>query len=367
MNDFPYMSLNTRYIRYRKSHYSLSNIAIDIPKGATIGIVGESGSGKSTLGKIFSAAINSDDVQTYGVSEYDCELFIDEPELKGINIIDASNRQINAYRKHVQYIFQNHRAALNMNDTVYSSLYESYRSGNYEKSLKHFHELIRESLQKIGLIPHSKNLHSVTENKTAICEEFPFLKHRVKQLSGGQMKRISILKTFLFHPDVIVADEPLTGLDASKKGMVLELLRSEKQKRIETGDPLTTIIISHDVGMIKNNCDIIYVMFGSIRRGYGEIFEVVQNKSSLSDITPFASHPYTAELLEASEYFKDDSIVAKTLFTSKEKLPKDQKVCLYFSRCGSLADGARHECLKPQELRNSKIYSANKISCHKCT
>jgi ABC-type glutathione transport system ATPase component len=367
MNDLPYISLNTRVIRYRKSRYSLSNITIDIPKGATIGIVGESGSGKSTLGKIFSAAINSDDVQSYGVSEYDCHLFIDEPELEGINIIDASNRHINVYRKHVQYIFQNHRAALNMNDTVYSSLYESYRSGNYEKSVKHFHDLIRESLEKIGLIPHSKNLLWGTESKTAICEEFPFLKQRVKQLSGGQMKRISILKSLLFHPNVIIADEPLTGLDASKKGMVLELLRSEKQKRIDTGDPLTTIIISHDVGMINNNCDIIYVMFGSIRRGYGEIVEVVQNKSSLSDITPYSSHPYTAELLEASEYFKNDSIIAKTLFSSKEKLPIDQRGCLYFSRCGSIGDSAYDKCLKPQELRNSKMYPPNKISCHKCT
>lgn len=366
MSASTYLTLDANYVRYRKSRYSLSNIKFRIRKGSTIGIVGESGSGKSTIGKILAAAMNADEVQSYGISDFDCELFIDEPELTDKNILIAANKEINTYRKHVQYIFQNHRAALNMNDTVYSSLLDSFRSGNNSKDVKGFNLLVHENLSKIGLIANRSEGHKVAVDKKELIEEYPFLDKRIRQLSGGQMKRISILKCLLFSPDVIIADEPLTGLDASKKGMVLELLNGEKHRRSMTPNPLTTIIISHDIGMIKKNCDMIYVMFGSIRRRFGMVIETIQDKRSLENCAEIGCHPYTAELLEASEYFRDDSILAKENSISVKLREDERLACLYYSRCGSLDDTSHNQCLKAQVLTPSHLFPNNEIACHKC-
>mgnify|MGYP003963842013 FL=1 len=361
----PYIDLSIGHLQYLKSSYSLSDVRIKIMEGSTTGIVGESGSGKSTIGKCLSAALNADEVQFYGISSNEVKLEINDPKLFGLNMIEASHSHINQYRKRGQYIYQNHRAAINMNDTVYGTLIESMRAGNRKLDPNKFHEISLSLLDLVGII--SLNIGDDYENmkKSDVVSKYPILKHKIKQLSGGQMKRILILKVILFYPEVVIADEPLTGLDASKKGIILRLLANERQEREDKGRHLTTVMISHDVGMINKNCDNIYVMYGNSSLKCGQIIEEIYNKSSLSDNRPFSVHPYTNELISASKYFFDElpssNISAQSIHVSDCALG-----CIY-DRCPHRDTSKESNCNKEQHLKPNKYYPANLVACHKCS
>jgi ABC-type dipeptide/oligopeptide/nickel transport system ATPase component len=361
----PYINLSIDHLQYQKSSYSLTDVKIKIMRGSTTGIVGESGSGKSTIGKCLSAAMNADEVQFYGISSNDVKLFINDPELMGSNMIEASRSQLNQYRKRVQYIYQNHRAAINMNDTVYGTLIESMRAGNRRLDTRKFHGLALSLLALVGILSLDNGDDHKNMHKLDVFSNYPILRHKIKQLSGGQMKRILILKVILFYPEVIIADEPLTGLDASKKGIILRLLNNEQQEREEKGKHLTTVMISHDVGMIRKNCENIYVMYGNSARKYGQIIEEIYNKSSLSDTTTFSVHPYTKELIAASKYFIDEESPHYNL-AHPEEVGNSDKGCIY-DRCPYRDSSEGSDCNQEQHLKPNKYFPANLVACHKCS
>ncbi len=361
----PYIELHIKNLTYLNSGYALEDVTINVFLGKSTGIVGESGSGKSTLGKCLSGAMNADEVQFYGIHPNDVQLFIDEQYFEGRNIIEESQKHLSRYRKRVQYIYQNHRAALNMNDTVYGTLLESMRSGNQKLNLINFRQRLLFWLSMLGLI--SSDGEKLQENGNALefFKKYPFLRHRIKQLSGGQMKRISILKAIFFQSEVLIADEPLTGLDASKKGIVLQLLDTEREKRKKEGKQLTTVMISHDVGMIRRTCDHIYVMYGNLNRDYGKVVEEINNKSAMADSRPFSIHPYTGELLGASTYFISEKLpqtISPSMLTQEQR----DSGCIY-DRCPYRDISLNSGCLEEQRLKPSKYYPENMVACYKCT
>ena len=360
-----YINLSIDHLEYQKSSYSLTDINIKIAKGKNTGIVGESGSGKSTIGKCLSAAMNADEIQFYGLSTNDVKLYIADPQLINCNMIEASHSQFTQYRKRVQYIYQNHRAAINMNDTVYGTLLESMKAGNRRDDSRPFNGLVLSLLSLVGLIYLENGDDDSNIAKLEVISKYPLLRHKIKQLSGGQMKRILILKVILFYPEVIIADEPLTGLDASKKGIILRLLENEKEEREQKGKHLTTVMISHDVGMIKKNRENIYVMYGNSNRRYGKIIEEIFDKSSLSDIRTFSVHPYTKELLSASKYFIDEVPSSDSSELSTE-VGNSENGCIY-DRCPHRDSFEGSGCHLEQHLKPNKYFPTNLVACHKCT
>ena len=103
-------------------------------------------------------------------------------------------------------------------------------------------------------------------------------------LSGGERRRVSIAKVMCMNPSIIIADEPLASLDASIKLDILNYLIDEWKTRKDSKNPLTLILISHDVGVVSNVCNKVVVM-------YGDLIEY---------------HSYTNELITASKYFSSD-------------------------------------------------------------
>jgi len=364
-NMIPYINLRIDLLQYQKSSYSLADINIKIFKGNITGIVGESGSGKSTIGKCLSGALNADDVQFYGISSNDVNLFINDSQFLDCNIIEASHSQLNEYRKRVQYIYQNHRAAINMNDTVYGTLLESMKAGNRRLDTPKFHGLALSLLSLVGILSLDNGDDHKTMNKLDVISKYPILSHKIKQLSGGQIKRILILKVILFYPEVIIADEPLTGLDASKKGIILRLLNNEKEEREQKGKHLTTVMISHDIGMISKNCENIYVMYGNSARKYGQIIEEIYDKFSLSDSRIFSVHPYTEELLAASKYFIDEGS-SQNISAPSPELGNGELGCIY-DRCPHRDSSEGSNCHQEQHLKPNKYYPGNLVACHKCS
>ncbi len=282
---------------YHQSNYSIDDININIKEGESVGIVGESGSGKSTIGKVLGAVINKSEMDTFQLSTFSAALFFKHCSLSNIDILSTSQKNIRVYHKDVQYIFQNHRAALNLTESVYTTLRDALVLGYGNKNRSFIYDKLKLLASEIGLIQpyygEQKNFFSHN----------PIFRKNNGQLSGGQMKRVSILKTFCINPTVIIADEPLTGLDASKKGQILQFI---KNAQLNVGDgkkKLTTVMISHDLTMIKNNCDKIYVMYGDEDKSKGRLVKQIYSPQTL-DISSNIQHDnYTQKMLEASAYF----------------------------------------------------------------
>ena len=125
-----------------------------------------------------------------------------------------------------------------------------------KKSKKEQMDVIEGILEEVGLLDHTSGngkSDSIYNNKS-------------RNLSGGQIKRLALGRTLLMEPKIIIADEPLTGLDASRKGRILEYLTTLWEKRSKTENPLTIILISHDIGMVLRLCNRVLVIYGDLYR-----------------------------------------------------------------------------------------------------
>lgn len=293
------LQLKNVNIKFEKSGYSLQNFNICINRGDFVGIVGESGSGKTTIGKLLVGLINQSERGSFGIQSLsgDLKFIDDQTALSNINYLDTSYKELRRLRKKVQMIFQNHRASLNLNVTVYDTLKEAILIGYGKRSREFVKSKIVEISSIIGLIDNVQ-ISDLNIEKTIIGK-------KNRQLSGGQMKRVSIAKTICLNPEIIVADEPLTGLDASKRGKILQFLSSEWKKQQHLEKPLTLIIISHDIGMIAKYCHRIVVIYGDLEKKRGSIVEEFIGKGSFSLSPSVEYHPYTRELVNAANYFRE--------------------------------------------------------------
>jgi ABC-type microcin C transport system duplicated ATPase subunit YejF len=199
----------------------LQGVSVRIGRGETIGIVGESGSGKTTLGR---ALLRLVDV-TAGRITYE-----------GRDITYMSEAEMRPLRRRMQLIFQDPMASLNPRRTVRRSVLEPMI----------FHRV-------------AKNEADAEQRARAIFERFSLplacLDRYPHELSGGQRQRVGIARVALLAPDLVVADEIVSGLDVSTQAQVLNLL-----KTLSRDLGLAMAFISHDVSVIRAVCDRVYVL-----------------------------------------------------------------------------------------------------------
>lgn len=237
---------------------SLANIVedinLDLPAGRILGLVGESGSGKSTLGLAMLRYCKRGTVLDSGSIE------IDGDQITGLGI-----RALQQLRgRKVTYIPQSPAAALNPALRIGTQLDECLPPVRSAEARKRIATLLGE----VGL-----------------PEDRKFLRRYPHQLSGGQQQRIAIAMAFLSRPDLIVLDEPTTGLDVSTQAKVLATIREMCGRHGAAG-----IYISHDMAVVADIADDIAVMYS------GKIVEYGRSETILR--TP--KHPYTAALLLAT-------------------------------------------------------------------
>ena len=187
----------------------VTHINFHINENEIFGIVGQSGSGKTTLGRCL---IGLNTTMT-GKIIY-----------KNQDLIPLNQDGNNPFRKEIQMIFQNPRSALNMNMTTY--------------------ELIREA---VALINKDKNeIEKITEKLIVqfelvnIRNQYPYL------LSGGERRRVGIARVLALSPKILIADEPVSMLDASIRTEVMNLME-DLQKKYN----LTYIFITHDLAQAR--------------------------------------------------------------------------------------------------------------------
>lgn len=228
---------------------AVDDVSININMGETVAIVGESGSGKTTLGR--TALKLEKPVSGKIIFEN-----IDITNIKG---------DIKWFRKKAQMIFQDPFKSLNPNMTVKQIIQEPMIIHKFDE--KNREEKLLKSLDDVRLLPHDE-----------------FLPKYPHMLSGGQRQRIGIARCLVLEPKFIVADEPVSMIDASSRAEILFLMR-DLQEKYNMG----IMYITHDLATVKYFSNRIAVMYA------GKIIEHGPTKEVLKK----PIHPYTIALMEA--------------------------------------------------------------------
>lgn len=272
---------------------AVDGVSFELSQGETVAVVGESGCGKSSLMKTI-LGIN---IPTDG------ELIFEGKNLKNLN-----STELQKYRFDIGYVQQDPYAALPPFMTIQEVLEEPLIiSGVKDKE---------ERIKRIHKTMSEVKLHPVDD----FIHKFPHM------LSGGQQQRVVIARAMILEPKLIVADEPVSMLDASVRVEILKLLRALQEEH-----QLTVIYITHDLSTVKYFSARIFVMYA------GHLIEKAQTRQLLEN----PLHPYTHALLAATS--DPDASNADTLkeIPSGEppSLVNPPKGCRFHPRCAKMIQG----------------------------
>jgi oligopeptide/dipeptide ABC transporter ATP-binding protein len=225
---------------------AVDGVNLDVFEGETLALVGESGCGKTTLAR----SIMGLNRPTSGEIR-----FRGEP-------LSYSRDGMREHRRRAQMIFQDPTGALNARQTLYEAVAEGLRvqrvQGNEEA-------LVAEALSRAGLRPPE-----------SFFTRYPY------EISGGQRQRVIIAGAMVLNPSMLVADEPVSALDASVRGEILSLMLGLVRQA-----GVTVFVVTHDLGLAWNVADRVAVMY------LGRIVEDAPAEQLLTD----PRHPYTRALL----------------------------------------------------------------------
>jgi len=233
---------------------AVDGITLEVGKGEVVALVGESGSGKTTLGR---AAIGLTSPSSGKVTLIEDGVETDVGRAKG--------RTWKNLRRRLQIVFQDPFSSLDPNMRVYDTLRIPLQSQGVRDRAEVSRQ-IDDVLQRVGLPSQ-------------------LLSNYIFQLSGGQRQRIGIARVLLFNPALVVADEPVSMLDASLKGDILQIIAKESRER-----GTAFLFITHEMAVARVAADRIAVMYLGKIVEIGPADRVIEN----------ARHPYTQALLQAS-------------------------------------------------------------------
>jgi len=228
---------------------AVDDVTFHIFEGETFGLVGESGSGKTTVGKTIIRLIEP----TKGNIIFD-----------GKNITKLPESKLRPIRREMQIIFQDPYGSLNPRMPI--------------------GEIIREPLLVHGIGDKKEQEERVVEIMKLVGLRPEYLRRYPHEFSGGQRQRIGIARAIVLNPKLVVADEPVSALDASIQAQVLNLLLELQQKLA-----LTYLLVAHNLAVVRHISDRIGVMY------LGKLMEVAETK----ELFTHPLHPYTQALLSA--------------------------------------------------------------------
>ncbi|GEN92737.1 oligopeptide transport ATP-binding protein OppD [Weissella soli] len=234
---------------------ALHKVNLDIHRGEVLALVGESGSGKSTFAMSIMGLHSRDQAKVTG-----------SITLNGDELVGLSEEAFDTYRgATVGMIFQDPLSSLNPLMKIGDQIGEAITIHQSKKT--NVHEHVIRLLDDVGIV-----------NPQRVAEAYPH------ELSGGMRQRVMIAIALANEPDLIIADEPTTALDATIQAQILDLIKDIQEKK-NAG----ILLITHDLGVVAEMADTVAVMYA------GQIVE----KASAVDLFEHPQHPYTRSLLRA--------------------------------------------------------------------
>ena len=265
--------MSSTFGKARQVLRAVDGVSFSINEDSVVAIVGESGCGKSTVARLVLRLI----VPTSG-----SVLF------KGRDVFGLDNKELKAFRKSAQIIFQDPFASLNPRRTVYDTVSEPLVI--HKLALRaEMRDRVAEILKKVGMGSETLN-------------RYPH------EFSGGQRQRICIARALAVSPELIIADEPLSALDVSIQAQILNLLHELKRT-----SKIAFLFISHDLRVVRYFSDAVGVMY------LGKIVEHAKTEELFQK--PY--HPYTEVLLASApkikkrEEFQDKDFLRLTPHVSR--------------------------------------------------
>jgi peptide/nickel transport system ATP-binding protein len=237
---------------------AVQHVNVSVAKGETLGIVGESGSGKSVTSYAVMRILDRAGRIAEGSVVF-----------SGIDVKGATENQMRDLRgREISMIFQNPRAALNPIRKVGDQIEDVLRQHVQQATTNDRGEKAIEALEAVKIARPRERYHA-----------YPF------ELSGGMCQRVVIALALACNPQLLIADEPTTGLDVTTQKAVMDLIVELTKRR-----GMSTILITHDLGLAAAYCDRVVVM---------EKGRVVETALS-ADIFAKPEHPYTKKLMRAT-------------------------------------------------------------------
>lgn len=228
---------------------ALDGVSFDLRRGEAVAVVGESGSGKSTLAKTILGL----HLPTKG------EIIFDGRKVRG-------QEDLGWYRSRVGYVQQDPYGAL--------------------PPFMNVQRILEEPLLINGVTPKERRLYRIRKvlDEVKLNPVEDFLPRFPHMLSGGQQQRLVVARAMILEPQLIVADEPVSMLDASVRVEILQLLRG-----LQARHNLSVIYITHDLSTVRYFCERVFVMYGA------KIIE----QAPVGTLLQTSRHPYTQALLAA--------------------------------------------------------------------
>ncbi|MGJ7440695.1 ABC transporter ATP-binding protein [Aquipuribacter sp. MA13-6] len=233
---------------------ALDGVDLDVGEDATVGLVGRSGSGKSTLLRLLLALEAPDAGSVHCL---------------GRPIRPAGARHLRWFRRTVQYVPQDPATSLDPRATAVTSVLEPLRRLGAHGSARDHEHRARHCLEQVGI---DVALHG----------------RRPGELSGGQAQRVALARALAVRPRLLIADEPVSGLDLPLRAQVVQLLQEVCSGGLDP-DGTALLVVSHDISVVAALCGRTVVM---------DAGRVVEDRPTAELLTR-PGHPRTRQLLEA--------------------------------------------------------------------
>jgi peptide/nickel transport system ATP-binding protein len=310
----PLLQVDDLHVSFSKGHatvQAVAGISFDLYEGETLGLVGESGCGKSTTGR----AIVQVEKPTSGRISFG-----------GTELTTLGRSELRTLRTQVQMIFQDPVSSLNPRRRICDIVAEPltiWKIGTKEERK----ETVNAMLDSVGIDPYING------------------GRRPREFSGGQCQRISIARSLVLKPKLLVCDEIVSALDVSVQAQILNLLEDLKVEH-----NLTVLFIAHDLAVVKNVSDRVAVMY------LGRLCEIAPSDT----LYEAPAHHYTAALLSSAVEPDPEAVRTPVILAGEPPSPiNPPSGCRFRTRCPRAESRCAEEVPEMRE-----IAAGHQVACH---
>lgn len=306
--------LSVEFVGHKSTVHAVNGVNLRVNAGEIVGIVGESGCGKSTAVKGILGLLQAPGKVTGGSAE-----------LAGHgDLLSMKNKNLRKVRgASVGYVAQNPFGSLNPIYSIEEQFRNILKAHGQPSAKKVARERARAMLTSVGIAGPDRVLDGYSH-----------------QLSGGMAQRVVIAMAMLLEPDLIIADEPTTGLDVTVQRQILDLIRDRV-----VDSTRGILLVTHDLGVIAQYCHRVVVMYA------GKVVEA----GSVETVFLNPAHPYTSALLGAIPRPGHELTRLRGSVPDLRVIPTD---CSFRPRCKHAFDA----CSASPDLR--EIAPDHLVACH---